>query len=319
MQACPADRHSGVVALVRGARSDCGGRLIEGAGETAVEASTRDAEIFMAKTWGADMIRIGVAGAAGRMGRAIVQAAQTNELVDVVAAIEKSGSDCIGVDVGELAGIGALGVAVTDSLGSADYEVLIDFTNPGASVGHAEFCAGTGRRMVIGTTGLEPKDRQRIARASEHVAVVLAPNMSVGVNLCFRLAELAAQTLGGDVDVEILEAHHRHKVDAPSGTALRLGELVAAARGRDLDQCAVYARHGRTGARDRDAIGFATVRAGDIVGEHTVLFAAEGERVEITHRASSRMTFAAGAVRAAVWVAKQERGMFDMQDVLGLR
>ncbi len=265
------------------------------------------------------MVRIGVAGAAGRMGRAIVQAAQSNKDADVVAAIEKSGSDCIGVDVGELAGIGALGVAVTDNLGNTDYEVLIDFTNPGASVAHAEFCESSGRRLVIGTTGLEPGDRSRIERASERVAVVLTPNMSVGVNLCFRLTELAARTLGADVDIEIIEAHHRHKVDAPSGTALRLGEVVAAALQRDLDRCAVYGRQGRTGARDRETIGFSTVRAGDIVGEHTVLFAAEGERVEITHRASSRLTFASGAVRAAVWVAGRKRGLFDMQDVLGLR
>lgn len=265
------------------------------------------------------MVKIGVAGAAGRMGRAIIQAAQINPSVEITTATEKAGSDVIGEDAGELAGIGTLGVTVTDSLDAADFDVLIDFTNPGATVAHAGFCQDIGKRMVIGTTGLEAVDRQRIAEASHKVAIVLAPNMSVGVNLCFRLAELAAKTLGDEVDVEILEAHHRHKVDAPSGTALRLGEVVASALGRALSECAVYGRQGHTGPRDRSAIGFATVRAGDIVGEHTAMFAADGERVEITHRASSRMTFAHGALRAALWVAEQDNGLFDMQDVLGLR
>ncbi len=265
------------------------------------------------------MVRIGVAGAAGRMGRAIIQAAQINAGTEITTATEKAGSDVIGEDAGELAGIGTLGVSVTDSLDGAGFDVLIDFTNPGATLAHAGFCQDAGKRMVIGTTGLEATDRQRIADASNKVAIVLAPNMSVGVNLCFRLAELAAQTLGDEVDVEILEAHHRHKVDAPSGTALRLGEVIASAMGRELAQCAVYGREGHTGARDRATIGFATVRAGDIVGEHTAMFAADGERVEITHRASSRMTFANGALRAALWVAEQDNGLFDMQDVLGLR
>lgn len=265
------------------------------------------------------MVRLGVAGAAGRMGRAIIQAAQINAGTEITAATEKDGSDVIGEDAGELAGIGSLGVGVTDSLDDAGFDVLIDFTNPGATVAHAAFCQNAGKRMVIGTTGLDAGDRQRIADASSEVAIVLAPNMSVGVNLCFRLAELAAKTLGDDVDIEILEAHHRHKVDAPSGTALRLGEVIASALGRELTQCALYGREGQTGPRNRNTIGFATVRAGDIVGEHTAMFAADGERVEITHRASSRMTFANGALRAALWVAEQDNGLFDMQDVLGLR
>lgn len=265
------------------------------------------------------MVKLGVAGAAGRMGRTIIQAAQLNAGTEITAATEKAGSDVIGEDAGDLAGIGTLGVCVTDSLDGADFDVLIDFTNPGATVAHAGLCQNAGKRMVIGTTGLEAVDRQRIADASNEVAIVLAPNMSVGVNLCFRLAELAAKTLGDEVDVEILEAHHRHKVDAPSGTALRLGEVIASALGRDLTRCALYGREGQTGPRDRATIGFATVRAGDIVGEHTAMFAAEGERVEITHRASSRITFANGALRAALWVAEQDSGLFDMQDVLGLR
>jgi 4-hydroxy-tetrahydrodipicolinate reductase len=253
------------------------------------------------------------------MGRAIIQAAQINTGTEITTATEQAGSDVIGEDAGELAGIGTLGVSITDSLDDTGFDVLIDFTNPGATVAHAGFCQEAGKRMVIGTTGLEAVDRQRIADASNKVAIVFAPNMSVGVNLCFRLAELAAQTLGDSVDVEILEAHHRHKIDAPSGTALRFGEVIASALGRELTQCAVYGREGHTGARDRATIGFATVRAGDIVGEHTAMFAADGERVEITHRASSRMTFANGALRAALWVAEQDSGLFNMQDVLGLR
>ncbi len=265
------------------------------------------------------MVRIGVAGAAGRMGRTIIQAAQINPATTITIATEKAGSDVIGEDAGELAGIGTFGVRVTDSLDRDGFDVLIDFTNPGATMAHTEFCQDAGKPMVIGTTGLEAADRKQIADAGDKVAIVLAPNMSVGVNLCFRLAELAAKTLGNDVDIEILEAHHRHKVDAPSGTALRLGEVIATALGRELAQCAVYGREGHTGARSRASIGFATVRAGDIVGEHTAMFAADGERVEITHRASSRMTFANGALRAAQWVAERSNGLFDMQDVLGLR
>ena len=173
--------------------------------------------------------------------------------------------------------------------------------------------------MVIGTTGLDELQRTAIADASEQIGIVFAPNMSVGVNLCFKLLDIAARVLGDDVDIEIIEAHHRHKVDAPSGTALRMGEVIAAALNRDLNAVAVYGREGQTGARERHTIGFETIRAGDVVGEHSVWFAADGERVEIAHKASSRMTFAHGAVRAARWISGRERGLFDMQDVLGLR
>jgi len=264
------------------------------------------------------MVNIGVAGAAGRMGRAVIEAAHKNGLA-VTAAIEHTGNEWLGKDAGELAAIGPLGVQIQDGLDGAHFDVLVDFTRPDATMEHVRWCHQNGRRMVIGTTGLSNQDKQSIANASTDMAIVLAPNMSIGVNLSFRLAEIAAKTLGDEVDIEIIEAHHRHKVDAPSGTALRLGEVVAKSLGRDLEACAVYGRQGQTGARDRSTIGFATIRAGDIVGDHTVMFAADGERLEITHRASSRMTFANGAVRAAAWIMQRGEGLFDMQDVLELR
>ncbi|MCU0937430.1 MAG: 4-hydroxy-tetrahydrodipicolinate reductase [Gammaproteobacteria bacterium] len=267
------------------------------------------------------MTRIVVAGAAGRMGRTLVEAVARDPGASLAGALERAGSPHLGADAGELAGVGRLGVPLVDALAAlADpFDVLVDFTQPEATLEHAGWCAAAGRRMVIGTTGLSPGQRASLEDAARQVAVVFSPNMSVGVNLCFKLIETAARVLGEDVDVEILEAHHRHKVDAPSGTALRMGEVVAAALGRDLRECAVYGREGRTGERSPTTIGFATVRAGDIVGEHTVLFAGPGERVEVTHRASSRMTFARGAVRAAHWVAGRSPGLYDMLDVLGLK
>ncbi len=265
------------------------------------------------------MIDIAVAGAGGRMGRAIVTAVQGESAVRVSHAIERAGSDLVGVDVGEIAGIGAISVPIGDDIGAAGFDVLIEFTNPGATVKHLEFCLDNGRGMVIGTTGLDPEDRAAIRRAAEKIPIVFAPNMSVCVNLTLKLIEIAARTLGESVDVEIIEAHHRHKVDSPSGTALRMGEVVAEAWDVNLEDAGVFTRHGQTGARPAGSIGFATVRAGDIVGEHTVMFAAEGERVEISHKASSRMTFAAGAVRAAKWLGQRDAGLYDMQDVLGLR
>jgi len=265
------------------------------------------------------MIQIGIAGIAGRMGRAVLEAVTRSQDMAATAAIERAESEMVGVDAGELAGIGRIGLPVRDALDGAKFDVLIDFTNPGATLDHVRWCRAERRRMVIGTTGLTAADKQEVAQAGESIAIVMAPNMSVGVNLCFKLAELAARTMGATADVEIIEAHHRHKVDAPSGTALRLGEVVAAALGRDLEKHAVYGREGHTGPRSADTIGFATIRAGDIVGDHTVLFASEGERIEITHRATSRLTFAFGAVRAARWIADRSSGLFDMQDVLGLR
>lgn len=267
------------------------------------------------------MTRIAIAGAAGRMGRCLVEACEQNEELQVAVALERPDSSSLGADAGELAGIRCLDVPLTSALSAVTdrFDVLIDFTRPEATLAHLAVCREQGRHMVIGTTGFSPEQRSLIAEAARDIAVVFAPNMSVGVNLCFKLLETAARVLGEAVDIEVIEAHHRHKVDAPSGTALRMGEIVADVLGRDLGNCAVYGRQGVTGERQRKTIGFETIRAGDIVGEHTVLFAGLGERVEITHRASSRMTFASGAARAAAWVARHDNGLFDMQDVLGLR
>ena len=267
------------------------------------------------------MIRIAIVGAAGRMGRSLVEACHDTSDMSLTAALERPGSPFLGKDAGELAGVGANRVMIADDLaGQADrFDVLIDFTRPEATMNNLDICRKAGKRMVIGTTGFSPEQRDVLVKAGNDIALVAAPNMSVGVNLCFKLLETAAKVLGDEVDIEIVEAHHRHKVDAPSGTALRMGEVVAQALGRDLKACAVYGREGNTGERDRKTIGFATLRAGDIVGDHTVMFAGLGERVEITHKATSRMTFAKGALRAAQWVANKKEGLFDMQDVLGLR
>ena len=265
------------------------------------------------------MTRVAITGAAGRMGRSLVEACHNTAGLSLAVAVERPGSSVIGVDAGELAGIGKLGVLVSDTLRAEDFDVLVDFTRPEVTLHNLAVCHPARKKMVIGTTGFTPEQRNTLIDASAEMAMVVAPNMSVGVNLCFKLLETAAKVLGDEVDIEIIEAHHRHKVDAPSGTALRMGEVVANALGRDLKTHAVYGREGHTGERDRQTIGFATVRAGDIVGDHTVMFAGIGERVEITHKASSRMTFAAGAMRATGWVMGQDSGLYDMQDVLGLR
>ncbi len=266
------------------------------------------------------MIKVAVVGAAGRMGKNLVQAIQDADGVELGAATEHPESTLIGVDAGAIAGVGDLGVKIVGGLDQAldDFDVVIDFTRPAATMAHLELCRKADKKMVIGTTGLSDHEKQRLREAAEEIGIVFAPNMSIGVNLCLKLLDMAARVMGDTVDIEIIEAHHRHKEDAPSGTALRMGEVVAEALGRDLKECAVYGREGVTGERDRKTIGFETIRAGDIVGEHTVMFAATGERVEITHKASSRMTFANGAVRAAGWIAGKESGLFDMQDVLGL-
>lgn len=266
------------------------------------------------------MTRIAVVGAGGRMGRSLIEAVQQQPGVELAAAVDRPGSAAVGRDAGELVGIGTLGISVVDDLEQVTdcFDVLIDFTLPEATVAHAAICRRHGRRMVVGTTGFSPHQREQLEAAAQDIALVVAPNMSVGVNLTLKLLDFAAQVLGDEVDIEIIEAHHRHKVDAPSGTALRMGEVVASALGRDLDECAVYGRHGHTGARERKTIGFETIRAGDIVGEHTVMFAGVGERIEIVHKASSRMTFANGALRAAQWVMGRDAGQYDMQDVLDL-
>jgi 4-hydroxy-tetrahydrodipicolinate reductase len=265
------------------------------------------------------MMRIAVAGAGGRMGRNLIDAVSQSADSQLAAATERSDSSLIGSDAGELAGIGSLGVPLSPSLdAAAAFDVLVDFTHPTVTTRHIDFCVANGRKLVIGTTGCDAALEEKIRKAAESIAIVYAPNMSVGVNLCLKLLQTAARVLGDDVDIEVIEAHHRHKVDAPSGTALKMGQVVAEALGRDLKDCAVYGREGQTGERERKTIGFETIRAGDIVGEHTVMFAGLGERVEITHKASSRMTFARGAIRAAEWLQTKEKGLFDMMDVLGL-
>ncbi|MET0104753.1 MAG: 4-hydroxy-tetrahydrodipicolinate reductase [Sedimenticola sp.] len=267
------------------------------------------------------MVRVAVVGAAGRMGKSLIQAVCDTEGLELGAATERPDSTLVGVDAGEVAGVGKLGVSIAGGLDRVvdDFDVVIDFTSPAATIGHLQICSANDKRMVIGTTGLDEEQKAALKSAAEKIAIVFAPNMSVGVNLCFKLLDIAARVMGDDVDIEVIEAHHRHKVDAPSGTALRMGEVVADALGRDLKECAVYGREGQTGERDRKTIGFETIRAGDVVGDHTVLFAAMGERVEITHKASSRMTFANGAARASGWIMGYENGLFDMQDVLGLK
>lgn len=266
------------------------------------------------------MLRVAVAGIAGRMGKIIVEAITKTRGVTLGAASVRHNSPSLGEEVGGLCGLPALGVYAVDNLAEVldDFDVLIDFTSPASTIQHIEFCVLAKKKMVIGTTGFSEQQKKVIAGAARDIPIVFAPNMSVGVNLCLKLVEEAAKVIGDDSDVEIIEAHHRHKKDAPSGTALRMGEVVADALGRDLDEVAVYGREGNIGERDQKTIGFESIRAGDIVGDHTVMFAGEGERIEITHKSSSRMTYATGSVKAAVWLQGKEKGLYDMQDVLGL-
>ncbi len=268
------------------------------------------------------MRRIAVMGAAGRMGKTLIDAVQQRSPVcGLTAAVVRPGSSLVGADAGELVSLGRIGVPLSASLEDVadEFDGLIDFTLPEVMLGNLAFCRQAGKAMVIGTTGLNAAQKQLLVDAAKDIPIVFASNFSVGVNLSFKLLDIAARVMGDDADIEIIEAHHRHKVDAPSGTAMRMGEVIADALGRDLQKVAVYGREGHTGAREHETIGFATVRGGDVVGDHTVLFAAEGERLEITHKASSRMTFAKGAVRAAQWLDGREPGLYDMQDVLDLR
>ncbi len=266
------------------------------------------------------MIRIAVVGATGRMGQCLINAAATAASTALSVAVSRPESQSIGRDAGEIAGSGRLGIQVTDDLAKVldDFDVLVDFTRPESSLQYLQICRQAGKKMVIGTTGYSNEQRAVIAEAAREMAIVLAPNMSVGVNLTLKLLEMTAKVMGDYTDIEIIEAHHRNKIDAPSGTALRMGEVIAGTLGRDLESCAIYGREGNTGVRDRKTIGFSTIRAGDIVGEHTIMFADEGERIELTHKASSRMTFANGAIRAAIWLNDRENGLYDMQHVLGL-
>jgi len=261
-------------------------------------------------------MKLVITGAGGRMGRALIESVLRSGDLELAAAVEVPGSPLIGKDAGELVGL-PCGVKISPEFVNGD--CLIDFTRPEGALAHLDQCLAKGMRMVIGTTGFSERQSERIASAAQRIAIVQAPNMSAGVNLAFALAETAARTLGESYDVEIIEAHHRHKVDAPSGTALRFGAVIARALGRDLARDAVHGRQGDVGERDPRAIGFHAIRGGDIVGEHTVLFAGEGERLEITVRSSSRATYATGALRAARFLADKRVGLYDMQDVLGLR
>ncbi|HDR46769.1 MAG TPA: 4-hydroxy-tetrahydrodipicolinate reductase [Geoalkalibacter subterraneus] len=267
------------------------------------------------------MIKIAVTGAAGRMGGRIITAVREADQLELAGAAERSGHDMVGQDAGMVAGCGQLGVAITDDLEKAlaDADVLIDFTFPDVTLKNLEVCARRGKKIVIGSTGFTPEQRRQVEQHAAKIPVVLAPNMSVGVNACFKLLKEAASILGDGFDVEIVELHHNKKKDAPSGTAVRMGEVVAESLGRDYNECAVFHREGMTGERTHDEIGMQTVRGGDIVGEHTVYFIGMGERIEITHRAMSRDMFARGSVRAAQWLDDKSSGLYDMQDVLGLK
>lgn len=266
------------------------------------------------------MINVAIAGISGRMGRALLEAVTAATDLRLCAALDRAGSAALESDAGALIGA-SLGVKVSAdvSVALSGADVLIDFTRPEATLHHLQICVEKKVGLIIGTTGFDAAGKAAIEQAAKSIPIVFAPNMSVGVNLALRLLDMAARVLDEDFDIEITEAHHRHKVDAPSGTALRMGEVVANALGRDLKTCAVYGREGVTGERDARSIGFATVRGGDIVGDHTVMFAGIGERLEITHKASSRMTFALGALRAARFLSGKSEGLFDMQDVLGLK
>ena len=266
------------------------------------------------------MIRVAVVGAAGRMGKTLIQAVHAAEGVVLAAATERPDSSLVGVDAGELAGVGKLDVLVSHSLTKVvdAFDVVIDFTGPAATMVHLDVCRQHGKAMVIGTTGLDEAQKAAINAAAKDIGIVFAPNMSVGVNLCFKLLELAARVMGDEADIEIIEAHHRHKVDAPSGTALMLGDAAAEGRGIDLADHRDSGRDGMTGARKRGDIGFAAIRGGDVVGEHDVIFAADGERVVLRHIATDRAIFARGALRAALWGQDRKPGEYDMIDVLGL-
>jgi 4-hydroxy-tetrahydrodipicolinate reductase len=265
-------------------------------------------------------LKIAVAGASGRMGRMLIEAIDADPETQLSGALDVTGAPGLGADAGS--GLGrTLGVNIESALdvGLANSEFLIDFTRPAGTLAHLEYCAAHGIKVIIGTTGFDDAGKAAIEAAAKRTAIVFAPNMSVGVNVTMKLLELAAKSFSHGYDIEIIEAHHRHKVDAPSGTALKMGEVVANALGRDLKQVGVFAREGVTGERDPSSIGFATIRGGDIVGDHTVLFAGIGERIEITHKSSSRVTYAHGSLRAAHFLQHKATGLYDMQDVLGLR
>jgi 4-hydroxy-tetrahydrodipicolinate reductase len=263
-------------------------------------------------------VRVAIAGASGRMGRVLIEAVEQAPDMVLAGALARSGNPGIGQDATAFLGKQS-GILITTDLnqGLKDAQVLIDFTRPEGTLAHLAVCRDLGVKAVIGTTGFSPEQKTIVTQYAQHIALMLAPNMSVGVNVVLRLLDAAARAFHEGYDIEIIETHHRHKVDAPSGTALQMGQVVAQALGRNLQECAVYGREGVTGARDPSTIGFATIRGGDVVGDHTVLFAGIGERIEISHKSSSRATYAQGSLRAARFLMKQAHGLFDMNDVLG--
>ena len=264
-------------------------------------------------------LRIAITGASGRMGRMLIEAVLAADDLELTAALVREGSPALGEDAGAFLGR-TTGVAITSDVkaGLSKADVLIDFTRPEGTMAHLALCADLGVRTVVGTTDFSPDEKARIGEFAQRAAVMMAPNMSIGVNVVLKLLAQASKALAHGYDIEIVEAHHRHKVDAPSGTALKMGEVVAQALGRDLKACAVYGREGVTGERDPSTIGFATVRGGDVIGDHTVMYLGVGERIEISHKASSRATFAQGSVRAARFLGGRATGLFDMNDVLGI-
>jgi 4-hydroxy-tetrahydrodipicolinate reductase len=266
------------------------------------------------------MLNVAIGGLNGRMGKSLVQAAMDEPKISIGAASVTENCPSLGEDVGLISGVGPLHVVTVDDFEQVmdDFDLMFDFTGTEATIMHLDLCSRYGKKMVIGTTGFTLEEKQHIKEISEKIAIVFAPNMSVGVNVLFKLIEQATAVLGDSSDIEIIEAHHRHKVDAPSGTALHMGEVAAGVLGRNLSDVAVYGREGLVGERQDKTIGFETIRAGDIIGDHTIMFASPGERIEITHRSSSRMNYAAGAIRAALWLQDKENGLYNMQDVLGL-
>ncbi len=283
------------------------------------ETTPRDRQVVLPED-NMTTLNIAIAGSSGRMGRVLLEAVSRAKDMRLSAALDRAGSPYLTKDAGDLIGA-PCGINIAEDIAAVlpGSDVLIDFTRPEGTLEHLAVCREKGIKMVIGTTGFSAEQKEELRAASKNIPIVFAPNMSVGVNVTFKLLEIAARVLNEGYDIEIIEAHHRHKVDAPSGTALHMGEVIAEALGRNLSKVAVYGREGNMGERAADTIGFATVRAGDIVGDHTVMFAGTGERIEISHKASSRATFAEGALRAARFLAEKQSGLFDMQDVLGLR
>lgn len=265
------------------------------------------------------MLNVAIGGSNGRMGKSLVKAIMDEPQISIGAASVTENCPSLGTDVGLISGVGPLHVVTVDDFEQVmdDFDLMFDFTGTEATIMHLDLCSRYGKKMVIGTTGFTIEEKQHIKEISEKIAIVFAPNMSVGVNVLFKLIEQATAVLGDSSDIEIIEAHHRHKVDAPSGTALHMGEVAAGVLGRNLSDVAVYGREGLVGERQDKTIGFETIRAGDIIGDHTIMFASPGERIEITHRSSSRMNYAAGAIRAALWLQGKENGLYNMQDVLG--